>query len=87
VQGDSVCEAPPADEEPIHVIVSVGVDVCVRVHAYVFCRVGQKHVHLGCMYGTFGREITEYTVIYGVNLNIWSRNCECLCLAWDRCSH
>jgi hypothetical protein len=29
-------------------------------------RVGQNHIYIVCIYGIFGREMTKYTVIYGV---------------------
>ena len=30
-----------------------------------------EHIHLQCIYGIFGREFTEYTVIYGVYKWFW----------------
>ena len=34
-------------------------------------RVGQNHIYIRCIYGIFGREITKYTVIYGVYIRFW----------------
>jgi len=34
-------------------------------------RVGQNHIYIRCVYGNFGREITKYTVIYGVYIWFW----------------
>jgi hypothetical protein len=34
-------------------------------------RVGQNHIYMRCIYVFFGREITKYTVIYGVYLRFW----------------
>jgi len=35
-------------------------------------RVGQaKNIYMRCIYGTFGREITKYTVIYNAYLHLW----------------
>jgi hypothetical protein len=36
-------------------------------------RVGQNHIYIyiQCIYGTFGREITKYTVIYGGYIRFW----------------
>jgi len=31
-------------------------------------RVGQNHIHTRCIHGFFGRDITKYTVIYGVHI-------------------
>jgi hypothetical protein len=66
----------------VRVRVCACVCVCVRVCMYVtsfvglsrtvcmhrICRVGQNHIYT---YGTSGREITKYTVIYGVNIRFW----------------
>ena len=30
-----------------------------------------RTIYIRCMYGTFGREITKYTVIYGVYIRFW----------------
>jgi len=30
-----------------------------------------KNVYIRCMSGTFGREITKYTVMYGVYIRFW----------------
>ena len=30
------------------------------------CKVGQNHIYIRCIYGIVGRDITRYTVIYGV---------------------
>jgi len=35
------------------------------------CRVGQNHIYTVYIYGIFGREITKYTVIYGVHIRFW----------------
>jgi hypothetical protein len=35
------------------------------------CSVGQHRIHIRCIYGIFGREITEYTVIYNVHMRLW----------------
>jgi len=35
------------------------------------CKVGQNHIYIPCTYGIFGREITKYTVIYGVYIQFW----------------
>ena len=29
------------------------------------------HIHIWCTYGMFGREITKYTVIYGLQIRFW----------------
>ena len=34
-------------------------------------RVGQIHIYILCIYGIFGREITKYTVIYGIYIRFW----------------
>jgi len=30
-----------------------------------------RTIYIRCMYGVFSREITKYTVIYGVNIRFW----------------
>jgi hypothetical protein len=30
-----------------------------------------RTIYIRCIYGIFGREITKYTVIYGVNIRFW----------------
>ena len=30
-----------------------------------------KTIYIRCIYGNFGREITKYTVIYGVYIRFW----------------
>jgi len=30
-----------------------------------------RTIHIWCVYGIFGREITIYTVIYGVYIQFW----------------
>jgi hypothetical protein len=34
-------------------------------------RVGLNHIYTVYIYGIFGREITKYTVIYGVYMRFW----------------
>jgi hypothetical protein len=34
-------------------------------------RVGQNHIYIRCINGTFGRETTKYTVVYGVSVRFW----------------
>jgi hypothetical protein len=34
-------------------------------------RVGHNYIYIRCIYGIFGREITKYTVIYGVYIRFW----------------
>ena len=34
-------------------------------------RIYQNHTYIRCIYGIFGREITKYTVIYGVYIQYW----------------
>jgi len=36
-----------------------------------------KTIDIRCVYGTFGREITKYTVIYSVNIRFWPTLCTC----------
>jgi len=44
------------------------------------CRVGQN-MYIRCIYGILGREITNYTVIYGVYIRFWPTLSKCvLCL-------
>ena len=43
------------------------------------CRVGQNHIYIRCIYGIFGREITKYTVIYGVHVRFYQ--------TLDMCGH
>jgi len=38
------------------------------------CRVGQS-IYTRCIHGIFGREITEYTIIYGVHIRFWPTLC------------
>ena len=38
---------------------------------YLIYRVGQDHIYIRCIYGIFGRDVTKYTVIYGVYIRIW----------------
>jgi len=33
--------------------------------------VGQNHIYIRCTYGILGREITKYTVTYGVYIRFW----------------
>jgi len=42
--------------------------------SYKTCRVGQNHIHTVYIsnYIIFGREITKYTVIYGVYIRFWA---------------
>jgi len=44
---------------------------CRLIVASGMCRVGQSHIYIRCIYGIFGREITKYTVIYGVYIRFW----------------
>ena len=30
-----------------------------------------RTIYMRCIYGIFGREITKYTVIYGVHIRFW----------------
>ena len=39
-------------------------------YTHIF-RVGQNHIYIRYVYGIFGREITIYTVIYGVYIRFW----------------
>jgi len=34
-----------------------------------------RTIYIRCIYGTFGREITKYTVIYGVYIQFWPTLC------------
>ena len=34
-----------------------------------------RTIYIRCTYGIFGREITEYTVIYGVYIQVWPTLC------------
>ena len=34
-----------------------------------------RTIYIRCMYGNFGREITKYTVIYGVYIRFWPTLC------------
>jgi len=55
----------------------------VRIFGGVIARVGQNHtfivtyvglartIYIRCICGIFGREITKYTVIYGVYIRLW----------------
>ena len=36
-----------------------------------------RTIYIRCIYGTFGREITKYTVIYGVYIRFWPTLCMC----------
>ena len=40
------------------------------MHAKI-SRVGQNHIYIRFTYGIFGREVTKYTVIYGVYIRFW----------------
>ena len=41
-------------------------------HNYLrIIRVGQNHRYIRCIYGIFGREVTKYTVTYGVYIRFW----------------
>jgi hypothetical protein len=31
----------------------------------------EPYIYIRCIYGIIGREITKYTVVYGVNLQFW----------------
>jgi hypothetical protein len=39
--------------------------------AHNYYRVGQNHIYIRCIHGIFGREITKYTVNYGVYTRFW----------------
>ena len=45
------------------------------------CRVGQnaRTIYIRCIYGIFGREITNYTVIYGAYIRFWPTLHICIC--------
>jgi deoxycytidylate deaminase len=50
--------------------------VCISYKCKSFCvclthRFDQNHIYIRCTYGIFGREITKYTVIYGVDIRFW----------------
>ena len=45
--------------------------ICIGTAFGYICRVGQNHSYIGCIYGIIGREITKYTVIYGVYIRFW----------------
>jgi len=36
-------------------------------------RIGQNHIYIyiWCIYGNFGRKITKYMVMYGVDIRFW----------------
>jgi hypothetical protein len=36
------------------------------IHIYIYI-----YIYIRCIYGIFGREITEHTVIYGVYIQFW----------------
>jgi hypothetical protein len=46
------------------------------------CSVGQNYIYI---YDFFGREITRYTVIYGVYIRFWPTLHMCLLYVW--CAH
>ena len=52
--------------EPLFLIYRVRV-----LLATIIARVGQNHIYIRCIHGIFGREITEFTVIYGVYIRFW----------------
>ena len=43
----------------------------VTVKGLQVIRVGQNRINIRCIYGIFGREITKYTVTYGVYIRFW----------------
>ena len=42
-----------------------------RTNVWDVNRVGQNHTYTRCVYGTFGREITKYMVVYGAYIRFW----------------
>ena len=63
----------------VYVIVYVArVYVCPCVYTHM-CRVGQNHIPIRCIYGILGREITKYTIIYGVYKRFWPTLYMCAC--------
>ena len=59
-----------------HLLARVSVPMCTRMRALHtgMCRAGHNHkyiIYIQCLYGIFGREITKYTVIFGVYIRSW----------------
>ena len=55
--------------------------VCVRVCACACVCVGlARTINIRCTYGNFGRDITKYTVIYGVYIRFWPNLCVYVCV-------
>ena len=57
----------------MHVCISVRVCACVvKPWRSVGIRLGlARTINMRCMYSNLGREITKYTVIYGVYIRFW----------------
>jgi len=55
------------------------VDVCVCMYVGL-----ARTIYIRCIYGIFGREITEYTVIHGVYIRFWPTLLVCLCAGPER---
>jgi hypothetical protein len=61
------------------------------IHGLELCRTGilegcayfvrcvrlARTIYIRCIYGNFGREITEYTVMYGVYVRFWPNQLMC----------
>jgi hypothetical protein len=57
------------------------------VYAHRIHMVLANPVFIRCMYGLFGREITKYTVIYGVHIRFWPTLCMCDFCGGSRSTH
>ena len=53
-------------DECTFIYMSVGLNDCNCVYIGL-----AKTIYIRCMYGTFGRKITKYTVIYGAYIRFW----------------
>jgi len=60
--------------------------MCSVCHVYAVYVGLARTIYIRCIYGIFGREITKFTVIYGVYIRFWPTLCICLwgdiCKVW-----
>jgi hypothetical protein len=55
----------------VHTVIGNCHSAVSMLHKTMVFRVGQNPIYIRCVYGIFGREITIYTIIYGVCIRFW----------------